>query len=170
MQRIRRTAAALALSSVVLLLAACSEDEPGSKAAEEPTAVETTPVAEQETPEEFIRRWFKASKQMQNTGETSEYLELAENCSPCKQIADDIEAIYAAGGEVRFQGDQIKSVGRYGKAQDRYLVKAQVLPTAYETASGAPTETFPGGAEQFVVTLRTQGSSWQVVDLHALAS
>jgi len=170
MQRIRRTAVAVALSSVVLSLAACSEDEPGPKAAEEPTAVETTPAAEQETPEEFIRRWFKASEDMQNTGDTAEYLAMAPECPSCKKLANRVTEYYADGGWIKFKGSTLGTIENYENTENRFLVPVDSGSTEYRTSKTAQTESFQGGKVEFIVTLEPVGDDWQVLEMHQLAS
>ena len=168
--RIRRSAVALVLSSVVLTLAACGEDEPEPTVENRPSEAETTPAAvKDESPEEFIRRWFEVSKEMQNTGDTDEYRAMSAQCSYCQDTATLIEGYYAAGGHVAFEGDRIKSIRPYGKSEGQFVVKTQTLPTEYATAKGAEVQRFEGGMDRYLVTLEKMSEGWKVLDMTSLA-
>jgi len=165
-KRIRRSAVALSLSAVVLGgTAACGQDDPEPEAENRPTEAETTAAAvKDETPEKFIRRWLNASKAMQNTGDTTDYLAMSQNCANCKEVAERVRSYYDAGGGVSFQGHDIKSIEPYSNEKNRFLVKCEVGPTAYRTASAAPEQHFDGGREDYVVTLEMTVDGWQVLE------
>ena len=170
-KRIRRSAVALALSAVVLGgMAACGQDDPEPKVENRPTGTETSPAAVEETPEEFIRRWFEVSKKMQNTGDTSEYLELSEKCGPCREIAEDVSSFYEAGGWIKFQGNELGEISLYEQTEGRYLVPVQVRPTKFQTDGAAAPQNLPGGALKYIVSLEPEGQGWQVVGFHEMAA
>ena len=166
MQRIRRTAVALALSSVVLSLAACSDDEPGPKAAEEPTAVETTPVAEQETPEEFIRRWNDVLNSMQE-GDTGEWRSMTPECDGCARSADFIDEVYANGGYVKTDGRRVLSVKETSADESGlvFSVRTKSAPTELRRSSTAPIERMDGGTAELQVRIKQDAATWKFVDM-----
>lgn len=171
MNSISRATVALALGISALSLAACSKDEPAAEPESQPAPIETTPVAKEETPEDFVRRWFEVSKGMQNTGMTEDYLALASmNCEPCQAVAGDVSALYEAGGWIEFEGHRVSDVDRYKGGQHRYLVKLDSGSTRYTTAKDAPVERLPGGSGRVIVTLEPTGRTWLVADLHDVAN
>lgn len=87
MPRTHRPAALLLSLGLALAgLTACAEEEPEPKFADEPTAA-ATPVEKKETAKEFIRRWAQVEREMQNTGDTTEYRAIAGACTSCTDLS-----------------------------------------------------------------------------------
>ncbi len=127
----KRLLAALACCGL-LSLSACSDDS--SSSADPPTTAPTsassdptsTPTDEGETPEEFVRRWVEVDRQMQNSGDTDEYRQITKGCTACKGVADQVEAIYEAGGYVKTDGWQIESRSSVGQLDENGEVAARL--------------------------------------------
>lgn len=168
---------ALAVAAALpLLLAGCSEGEAEPKMPDpSPSSSSSTPTAEptveQETPEEFIRRWAGVEAAMENTGETDEYLELSGQCEACTSLAETVTRYYADGGYVKWDGWDVLSVRQWkdGGPND-YAVRVNSAPTKYREKAGGPIGSFPGGRSTYKLTLRPKGDSWVVADKTELAS
>jgi hypothetical protein len=164
--------AAALLAATALLLAGCGDDTPPptpSSSSVPTTASPTTrsPTPQPESAEEFIRRWVQADIDMQNSGDTREFLALSANCQPCRNLAGVIEKYYSDGGFVRTDGWLILSIKRLPgtSSGDRLvLVRVDGRPTQYRESSGSPIKSLPGGRTQFQFTLRRSGESWRVHD------
>ncbi|WP_210649199.1 hypothetical protein [Nocardioides sp. SYSU D00065] len=159
---------ALAVTLVApLLLAGCTDeaeptpkmpDPTTSSPASTPTETET---AEQESPEEFIRRWVKAGDEMQVTGATEEYDRMAPRCEPCQAFVDNVRKVYADGGSAEFAGSRVVSMVRRGSSPPTYDV-TKVLPETIIKSGDGRTETLPGGRTTIRVTLGLTKGVWTV--------
>ncbi|QCC78266.1 hypothetical protein [Nocardioides daphniae] len=118
------------LLSLALLLTGCAKDEPKPKF-EEPAA-SPTPTPVEETAEEFLERWARLDREMQNTGETEEYRAITPGCKACIAYADRVDKIYAAGGEIVAEGKTIQGSSALGTSQ--VLVSARIGPPSTEKA------------------------------------
>src|SRR5688500_14938940 len=108
---VRRTAAALL--GIALLLTGCTDDaeprfEPIPSAS--PSESETSAEPEAQTPEEFIREWFAAALEMQNSGRTEPVAELSRDCQPCRDLIGTVESIYESGGSIRIDSVEVTRV------------------------------------------------------------
>jgi hypothetical protein len=75
-----------------------------------PSATPRTESASSESVQHFLRRWAAATKQMENTGRTKEYLKITRACDVCLTLAHNIQHRYAAGGYVHWRGLRIRSI------------------------------------------------------------
>lgn len=115
---VRRLIATLLLLPV---LAACSDDEPGSSGSGDPTTPATSDPTPTETPppteppeagekteagaKAFVEYWIQALNFAMRTGDTSVLDELSTaTCSSCDSMRKTIEDIYTSGGEIRSVG------------------------------------------------------------------
>jgi hypothetical protein len=166
---------ALALAGP-LLLAGCSDPEPilpdppttsPSPTTPSPTASETP---EQESAEDFIRRWVQANTDMQATGDVTDYVALSRRCKPCNETAERVESIYAAGGFIETKGWQINRViDRTGGGPPVMDLRITSAPTKYKESANAETQSFDGG--RIVMRVRLNATApWQVVQLTQVAS
>lgn len=166
---VRRTLAAAAL--VPLLLAGCQDDPepiiPEPTASETPTPTESpseSEVAEEESAEEFIRRWQAVTLEAHNTGDTDEYRSLGLNCRPCRDFADQIERIYGDGGSIELEKLRVLRVVRASGEADEYRVTRLAGATRVLDASGNETQRFEGGRETIQVFLKETGAGWRVLN------
>jgi hypothetical protein len=169
-----------ALGAVVLLAACSSDPEPqiaaptpspsASASASASPAVESS-AAVAETPEEFIKRWLQTDVDMQNSGDTAAYRALTPDCVDCQQFADQVERYYAAGGYIRFGGQEMLSSTRLGSNGPRsvYEVVVDPEPTEYATAAGKPSKTLAGEKLTYKVTLAEADQSWLLAEATQLA-
>ena len=161
----------------VLCLPACSDDSSSSADPPSPTPSSSeptsTPTEEGETPEEFVRRWVEVDREMQNSGETQEYRQITKGCTACRGVADQVDAIYKAGGYVKTDGLQIAQV-RVGKPDRNGEVEARLMvrsaPTEYVEEAGGAVQNLPGGRVTYLLTLHEADDSWVLVLLERLAT
>ncbi len=163
---------ALALTLVVpLLLGGCSEDPEPTPKMPDPTTSSATPTAtasetpetpEEETAEDFIRRWQAAGDQMQVTGETSAYLGLSPRCTACKSLAENVDEIYRGGGRVEFDGTKIVSLKRVGARPPTYDVGLELPKTVIYRGADDQPESLPSGGMTIRVTLEEGQDGWTV--------
>lgn len=162
-----RRALALALA-VPALLAGCSDDPEPTPKIPEPTSSSPTPTptepetAEAESPEDFIRRWSTALRDMQATGKTGDFLALGPSCEACTETADRVEQIYRAGGAIKWDGWEITSIRPRGSSNE-FEVAEVSAPTRFREADGEPWQRLPGGRTRHLIELEPAGQSWVVV-------
>ena len=75
-----------------------------------PSASPRTASTNGESVQHFLRRWAAATRQMENTGKTKEYLKITRACDLCLALAHNIQHRYAAGGYVHWGGLRIRSI------------------------------------------------------------
>lgn len=157
---------ALALAAALpLLVAGCSQDDPEPKMPDtSPSSSSSTPTAEptkeQESPEEFVRRWQAAGDEMQQTGQTSEYLEMSLGCQACKKLATTVREVYDGGGRIEFAGSRIVSLERSGQRPPTFDIGLRVPRTVIHGGSDSLPESYPAGEMRIRVTLKAAGDSW----------
>jgi hypothetical protein len=156
-----------------LLVTACGGDDsiadpPISSA---PTSSPTR-SPEPETPEQFIQRFAEVERAMENTGEISDYQKLTESCSPCADLARQIQHFYRAGGYVHWAGWSIKGIRPYDSASRRnsYAVHVVSAPTTYRESSRAPIKHLDGGPATEIVSIKRLDDSWVVTGRAKLSS
>jgi hypothetical protein len=171
---VRRTLA-LAAATPLLLAGCTGEAEPTPKMPD-PTTSSPSPspteseTAEAESPEEFIRRWSDALREMQRTGETQEFRSLSSDCQSCSETADRVEAIYKAGGAIEWEGWHVVSVEPNGDARNEFRVVERSAPTRFRESNQAKWQRLPGGRSTHVFELQPAGDSWLVVRAAEAAS
>lgn len=170
-----RRALALTLA-VPVLLAGCSDDPEPTPKIPEPTSSSPTPTEtateepETESPEEFIRRWAAVEAEMENTGDTAQYLEMSQRCQACTKLADLIQGYYKAGGSVRWDGWTIRTIEEEpGAGKNAYAVSVTSAPTRYKESAAGPAKRLDGGSSTHLLRLARSGDSWIVVDKAELA-
>jgi hypothetical protein len=101
---------------------------------------------------------------MQNTGDTSKFRQMSHGCDGCDAVADRVDSIYEAGGNVHTNGwtrlDVIQS-SQDGKKLTLDL-KVDSAPTTYVPSKGAAPRHLDGGHEHFQVQLKPITHSWRV--------
>lgn len=166
---VRRSLTAVAAAPLLLgLLLGCQEAEPTPKMPD-PTASSAspteTPTAEQESPEEFIRRWAAVNAEMQRTGKTEDFRLLGPDCEPCESLADRVEGIYASGGEIEWSGWTILKIRKVGhETLTTFRVEAKSAPTRYREESEGVWKELPGGRTSQQIDLTREQNSWVVTN------
>lgn len=153
--------------AALLLVGGCADDpEPKfSEPTDSPTPSETdsSPVAPQQTAEEFIREWVRLDNQMQATGETDAFRAASSGCQSCVSYAERVADIYRSGGFIRTEGRTVLTVKEI--TSDRtYRLKVRSAPTKYREGSDSPTKSLDGGVTTYRLTLRRSESGWVVAD------
>lgn len=182
--RVRRPLAALSLAAALLAATtACSGDDPPegdgspsaspatSPSASSPTASTTADPPQRESAKAFIRRWNQAEATMQQTGDTAPYRELSDGCESCDRLADRVDDFYAAGGWIRWKGNVIQGMKRWGvqDGQSTWEVATVSAPTRYKESADAPVQRLPGGPNKALVVIHRTNGEWRVVDSSNLA-
>lgn len=168
----RTTLAALLAS--LLTLTACG----GSTSVADPpvgrtsTSASAPPPMNRESPEHFIRRFYAAEKNMENSGETHEYESLTRGCRSCASLTREVRRFYAQGGYVRWGGMAIKSIERSSAAGARiaFEVRGIAKPTTYAASSSAVPSHLAGGSTTELVTLHRSNTHWHVVGFTKVGS
>lgn len=182
--RVRRPLAALSLAAALLAATtACSGDDPPegdgspsaspatSPSASSPTASTTADPPQRESAKAFIRRWNQADIEMQRTGDSGPYRQLTHGCKPCDSLADRVDAFYAAGGWIRWDG---RTMGRITKYESRFgrptwQVPTNSAATRYTESADGPVRKLTGGHNIMLVTLGRVKGKWRVYDIAQLA-
>lgn len=169
---------ALALTVLApLLLTGCSDGDPEAEPTPKmPDSSSSTPTpTESESPEvesaeDFVRRWVDVSNEMQQTGETSAYLEISGKCRPCKQVAQQVASAFEAGGYVRTDGWTIKSIkDRSGGGKPIYDVRVNSAPTELKASKTSKPSRLPGGDLVYRFRLNDE-APWQLTQLTQVPS
>ena len=172
--RVRRTLAALLAAS--FCMSACGGS---SSVADPPVSSHTTSSAPttqppaHETPEHFIRRFYEAEREMENSGRTAAYSSLISNCRPCDGLINQVRSFYSAGGFIKWGGltiDSIKVFSYNTQQGPSFSVEFTARPTHYRTSSTASLKTLPGGQSTDVLTLHKTSDSWEVAARARLSS
>jgi hypothetical protein len=170
------------LLGLALVVAGCSEDEPEPSPAPTSPAPSTSSVAAtpSPTPSEstdmaaaVIRRWLEAGNEMQRTGDGAEYRTLIRGCYPCDDVVKRVEAIYAAGGYIRFDGESIRTIRRVKgpRGSGRHFeVDTYSPPTTYVEKAGGQEQSYPGGDRTMHVQVFPVDGKWLVVDYYQVPS
>jgi hypothetical protein len=114
-------------------------------------------------PRRFVRRWLAAEAHMQTTGRTGPYLAASPGCSTCRTLAHFVKGYYAAGGYIRWDGYQIRSmVFTPSQAGGIVTVHAQSAPETIKTSSAEPAKHFPARHTTLYVRVATKAGSYTV--------
>lgn len=165
-----RRALALAAALPLLLVGCSGGKEPAAKmAGPSPSASSSSPTAEPTRepekvgPKEFIRRWAYIEREMQETGETAEYLQVSRGCRACADIAALVERRYAAGGLVAWSGWRIQSIEPRRSGGMEFLVRVRSAPFMYKESAEGRIKTLRGRLEAYRITVERSRASWVVI-------
>lgn len=174
MRAIGGRTAAIAAAALLGLTAACTEDTPppsppasSSSTPTSPTPTTASPTPQPESAEAFIRRWAEANTEMQNTGQTTDFMSLARGCAPCRRLRDIVRSYYSAGGSIRTDGWSIRAITKApsgDRSRPVFTVDVMSGKTKLRRAAGEPLTTLNGGPARFRFTLMRDGNAWLVVD------
>ena len=175
----RRHLAYAAAGAVVLALTGCGDDpEPrvadptstpsSSSSPSESAAAEKEPWKEKtdDGAVAFVEHWLSTFNEMQSTGETVAFRELATiECETCANFVSLADETYSGGGRIQSDGWRLKSAsptsldvpGGYQLA----LSVRQMPQKVYETAKAEP-ESFPGGTVTFLATVVWTNDGWRM--------
>lgn len=156
---VRRTA--ISALAAGLLLAGCSDvPEPRFEPTRSPSPTESSPTAtpEAQSPEAFIQEWFNLAVEMQNTGDTSDLLAVSSSCKACTNLADQVEAIYQAGGAIKIGSMRVQSVSKESGTTFRAVVKASA--TTLTRDSRSEPERLPANRNTYILVLQPDESGW----------
>jgi hypothetical protein len=163
---VRRTLAAALAAGV--LLAGCSDDpEPTFEppASPSPSESETSSAEpEAQSPEEFIREWFELNTEMQNSGETDEFLRVSRGCRPCSGLAKRVKRIYGDGGFIEIASQDVveMDLGSRSSTIKQFDVVVQTAPTRYRESEGADLANYDGGRATYQLTIIREGDTWRM--------
>ncbi len=163
----------LALLLAVALTACTDEPEPKfadpttssapttSARPSEPTET-SSPPPRKESPQDFIRRFQRASFEMQNSGDSSIYRSLSSNCESCDALAGRVDDIYEAGGRIQIDRSSVRAMRVTARVDGVVILEYElhVSPTIITDSSGTVTKRFTGGVSKFQVNVRRESGSW----------
>ena len=158
------------------VLSACggddSEPEPtpiiaSPTATPTPTPVESETAAAEETPEEFIERFFEASDEMHASGEDEGYLALTKGCRSCDELARTVTGIYADGGTIRNVRWEVTDIKP--RAALDYDALVNVGPSKLRRSASAKWELSVGGEVSFHVRLDRVAEKLRVITMSVAA-
>lgn len=161
----RRRMVALALATAVLLSGCQDEPEPRFEDPTEsptPSESQSSDPPEKQSAEEFIREWVQLDAEMQNTGNTAEYLQVSSKCSSCRDFAQRVSTVYEAGGHIETDGWHVQSIRPVGGSRYRMVVNSS--PTTVVEHKGADAKQFEGGRATYELAIRRRSQTWQVTD------
>lgn len=177
----------LAAMALLLALAAtsCGDDEPSAEPTPKmpsPTSSSTTstPTAEPEPWEvqsragikAYLQRYVEIFSEAFATGETDAFRALGTRCEGCEDFADQIQAVYDAGGSIttkggiQFAGWSVDETGFEDGCGCIVVTKSS--GSTWVRSAGADPETYPGGRAEYLVSLEWTGESWTIVGLTGL--
>jgi len=164
-----------ALAAPIVLLAACGGDDASiadPPVSPRPTSSSPTGTPPHESPEAFIRRFAKVEQNMENTGETGAYADMTRRCKECRDLADQVQGFYLAGGYVHWAGWTIRSIRPYfsAKRPHSYAVSVISAPTNYRESAGGPTKHLDGGPATEIISIKKAGGSWLITARAKLAT
>lgn len=161
---------AVAAVALVVGMVACQQGDPAPTPSptETPAVARTTetsvPHPEEESPEDFIRRWQAAADVAQSTGDSREFRRLsAKGCSPCRRFVDSVGEAWEGGGRVEFAGTEIVRFVEAPYGRDTYDYDFRIPEARVYSGSGELVRTVPGGESLMYVTLEPSGKSWKVL-------
>jgi hypothetical protein len=173
MRTIGGRTAAIVAAALLGLTAACTDDSPppptpttSSSTPTSPTPT-TSPTPQPESAEAFIRRWAEANTEMQNSGDTSEFMSLTQGCTPCRRLRDIVRDYYSAGGFIRADGWSIRSITKApsgDRSRPVFTVDVVSGKTKLRRAAGERLTILNGGPARFRFTLVRHSNTWLVVD------
>jgi hypothetical protein len=170
----RHLAGTLAVPLLVVALTACGggDDSVADPPISSPPTSSPTQAPHRESAEHFIRRWFQAGTQMQNSGETEAYRKMQRGCRGCMDVAARVKKTYARGGFFRTKGVRTLHIDSTSASRGKLVVDLSVdlYPTTYRDRAGAKAKHFHGGPARFQVTLRRAEASWLVASFVEIAS
>ena len=165
---VRRVVAAFVVCSVLVALAGCAEGEPEPKmpeptsSASSPTPVETSDEPEQESAEDFIRRWVEVGDQMQVTGSVAEYAAITPKCDACQAFVRNVEQVYARGGFAEFAGSEFVRITRAGAEPPTFDVTKRLPKTVIHHGDSRQPQVLAAGTTTLRVTLNQADGVWTV--------
>lgn len=164
----------VAVASLVSL-AACQEStpQPSSGPTGAPTVAEsravavpgpdTEPEPEQESPEQFIRRYMAVSDQAQVSGNFVEYKKVVtSDCESCANYMRLVKKVYASGGSVQFDGTQILRFVDSPEGGTWFDFDFRVGDAIVVDEHGREVNRYPAGESRTAVHLQRSGKSWKV--------
>lgn len=180
---VRRLIATLLLLPV---LAACSDDEPGSSDTGDPTTPATSDPTPTETPppteppeagekteagaKAFVKYWIETLNYSGKTGDTEELRRIgSSSCRSCASILDLIDGVYADGGKIIGEGWEPKRLRMSTSGVgDRIEVRAvvRINPQVIRHGDGSPADRFPGNAKAIArFELKWSATRWTVAEM-----
>jgi hypothetical protein len=181
---VTRTRAVLAALSClsVLVLGACSEDDPKPRLAPAPSGSDSpkasaspSSVAEPTMPtvasddseagaEAFVRYWIEMVNYAQRTGDTSGFEELNDiRCAGCRGMVDAIDSAYSAGGHI--EGGTLRAGRLRGLPVDfgaEWAGFARARTSAQTVMHGDGTKESHGGAPFDLYTYLDWDDGWSM--------
>jgi hypothetical protein len=114
----------------------------------------------------FVRHWIDTLNYAGPAGETEELRALsAPECSACTGIADFVDQVAAAGGDIKGLGwevEKVQIVSARPKGDFVIDVVTLVHPQTIRPSPSASTEKFKGGKRLKTFTLSSQSGTWRV--------
>ena len=181
-RRRRALAAALALALAATLSGCQSNPEPPplERAATSPSPAPSPTLAALTLPPEargtskaaakaFVRHWVDVLNYAGPSGDTQALRELSyEDCAACSAIADFIDEVHEAGGEISGEGWEVQTAQVVSGERGRDVVvdaQVRVHPQQVRIARHGRTKSFDGGNRLKTFWLSAKAGSWAVARL-----
>lgn len=124
------------------------------------SAVATPTTKGPETPQEFLRRWYRVADQMERDGVTGPFEALnLDSCRDCATYEDTVRGIYRRGERVlgtHTRVDRVTSAGVF------WRVDVWANPTRIVDSKGRVKARLAGGGETYRFALKRRDGEWRV--------
>lgn len=158
------------LAVLLVLLVGCGRDpQPHFTSPPPPTVSPTATAPAVETPEAFLRRWYRVSDGMELTGKTKAFDSMhLKSCRSCETYESAIRGFYFSGQRVVGTHTSVRSVRRL--RADVWIVDSAAAEVRIIDRRGRIVGRYPGGLETYRITLAKRADGWRIASMIRLAA